>query len=207
MLDLEAYAADCRLFCRLEIGDGRLTDLLNTTTELRVVDARLEDLADRHVAEVPELTITRDELCAVVAHGPRGEPARRIRTITTRVQVDVGPYHIEGDVHGTPASDPLSLALRRAAWLPLTDATVTYTRGADVVRDDVATLLVNRELARSLEAVEPVSVVLPWETPRAPRPAAPRAVDLTGTIGAELGPQPADAAAPPPSKPYPGRQL
>ena len=192
MANLEAYAADCRLYGRVDFGDDRLTDMLNATLELRVTDARLEDLADGHVAELPELTVTRDELCGVVANEARGDPARRLRTITTRVQVDVGPYHVEGEVHGTPASDPLHLALRRAAWVPLTDVTVTYRRGGNTVRDDVDTLLVNRDLARSFEAVEPVSVALPWEASSARRPAAARALDLTGTLGDELGPAPDD---------------
>jgi hypothetical protein len=187
VLDLEAYAGDCRLYGRVDPGDRRLTDLLNATPELRVVDARLEALADGQVVDVPELTIGRDELCAVMATGPRGEPARRIRTVTTRVQVDLGPYHVEGDVHGTPASDPLYAVLRRAAWVPLTDVTITYRRGADAVRDEVATLLVNRELASSFQAVEPVSVALPWEASHAPQHPTPRAIDLTGTLEDESG--------------------
>jgi hypothetical protein len=211
MLDLEAYAADCRLHGRVELGDVRLTDMLNATRELRVVDARLEDLADGHVAEVPELTVMRDELCGVVANEARGEPARRLRTITTRVQTDLGPYHVEGDAHGTPASDPLHVALRRAAWVSLTDVTITYRRGADMVRDEVATLLVNRDVASTFQAVEPVSVALPWEASGAPRPAAARALDLTGTIGEELGlapdDAPDDATASPPPEPHPGPQL
>jgi hypothetical protein len=180
VLDLDAYAADCRLFFgRIDLGDGRLTDRLNATPELRIEDARLESLDDGHVVETPELTVATDELCAVVASGPRGEAARRVRTHATRVAVDLGPYRVVGLVHGTPASDPLATALRRAAWLPVTDATVTYRRGPDSVSDEVATLLVNRTLASSIRAVEEASVVLPWEDARTRRPAAPHAVDLT----------------------------
>jgi hypothetical protein len=185
VLDLEAYAADCRLYGHVDAADQRLTDLLNATPELRVVDARLEALADGHVVELAELTIGRDELCAVVASGSRGDAARRVRTHATRVQVDLGPYLVEGDVHGTPASDPLYVALRRAAWVPLTDVSVTYRRGAESVTDEVATLLVNRELAASFKAVEDVPVVYPWEAARGPghaTPPTPRAIDLTGTL-------------------------
>ncbi len=182
MLDFDAYAADCRLFGRLEPGDGRLTDLLNATAELRIEDARLESLADGHVVEMPEIVVSFDELCAVVAGGPRGDAGRRLRTHAIRVTVDLGPYTVEGLVHGTPASDPLGAAVRRAAWLPLTEATVTYRRGDDSVRDEVPTLLVNRTLASSFRAVEEVSVALPWEGKRTPKPATPRAIDLTGTL-------------------------
>lgn len=182
MIALEAYAADCRLFGVVDLGDGRLTDFLNATPELLIRDARFESLADGHVMETAELTVARDELCAVVATGPRGDAARRLRTHAVQVVVDLGPYHVVGAVHGTPASDPLGAVLRRAAWVPLTDVTVTYRRGLDSVSDDVAALLVNRNLASSFRAAEDVSAVLPWEASGMPRPAAPRALDLTGTL-------------------------
>jgi hypothetical protein len=188
MIALEAYAADCRLIGLVDLGDVRLTDFLNATAELRLRDARLESLADGHVMETPELTVARDELCAVVASGPRGDVARRLRTRATQVVVDLGPYHIVGAIHGTPASDPLSGVLRRAAWVPLTDVTVTYRRGPDSVSDDVATLLVNRNLANSFRAVDEASVVLPWEARRMSRTATPGALDLTGTLQDEERP-------------------
>ena len=180
MIDLDAYAADCRLYGRADLGGGRLTDRLNATPELHIVDARLESLEDGHVVESPEVTVATEELYAVVASGSRGEAARRLRTHATRVVMDLGPYRVVGLVHGTPASDPLATALRRAAWLPLTDATVTYERGPDSVSDEVETLLVNRPLASSFRPLEEATFELPWEgdvpTPRTP---ASRALDLT----------------------------
>ena len=163
MLELDAYAADCRLSGRVDLGDGRLTDRLNATEELRIEDARLESLEDGHVVETAEMTVTTDELCAVVGSGPRGDAARRLRTHATRVVVELGPYRVVGLVHGTPASDPLAAALRRAAWLPLTDATVSYRRGSVDVTDTLETLLVNRTQATSLRALEEETVLLPWE--------------------------------------------
>jgi hypothetical protein len=112
-----------------------------------------------------------------------------LRTHVTRVVVDLGPYHIVGAIHGTPASDPLGAVLRRAAWVPLTEVTVTYRRGLDEASDEVETLLVNRALASSFRAAEKeASAVLPWETPATPRPAEPRALDLTGTLRDEERP-------------------
>lgn len=195
MFDLDAFSGDCRLHGSVELGAGRMTDVLNAAPALRILDARLESLVDGHVVEAPELTVASDELYAVIASGPRGDAARRLRTHATRVVVELGPYHVEGAVHGTPASDPLGAALRRAAWVPLTDATVSYRRGQDEVREEMATLLVNRQLARSLRAVEEVAVALPWETARTPRPTAPRAVDLTGSLRDE---EPADRDDTPP---------
>jgi hypothetical protein len=196
VVELEAYAADCRLYGLIDLGDRRLTDVLNATHELPVTDARLESLADGHVVEMPELTVDGAELCAVVAAGSRGDASRRLRTHATRVHVDVGPYRIEGSVHGTPAADPVALALRRAAWLPLTDCTVAYRRGSETVKEDVEILLVNRDLATSLRPVEETSALLPWETAREKPAMTSRSVDLTHSLQDEpareddLSPQP-----------------
>jgi hypothetical protein len=197
VIEFEAYAADCRLLGEVDLGAGRLTDLLNGAPELSIRDARLESLADGHVVETPEMTVVRDELYAVVASGPRGDLTRRLRTHATRVEVDLGPYQIVGLVHGTPASDPIASALRRAAWVPLTEATITFHRGSDVITSEIPTLLVNRTLASSLRAVEEASTPLPWETQRTPRPAASRALDLTGTLRDDAASD-VDEAAPPP---------
>lgn len=154
MVELEAYAADCRVCGRIDLGEARLTDLLTLTPELLIRDARLESLADGHAVELPELTVHRDELCAVVASGRRGDATRRLRTRATRVELDVGPYHVAGALHGTPAAEPLGAALRRAVWVPLTEVTVSYRRGANDICEDVATLLVNRDLVRAFRVVE-----------------------------------------------------
>jgi hypothetical protein len=167
MTVLDAYAADCRVYGEVDIGQSRMTDALNASPMLHIQAARLESLSDRRVVEAPELTVAYDELCAVVANGSRGEMERRLRTRMTRVEIDLGPYHIEGAVHGTPASDPVIAAFRRANWVPLTDVTVTYTAGDDSQSDTVTTLIVNRDLATLFRAIEEKSVLLPWETSRA----------------------------------------
>ena len=181
MVEFDAYAIDCRVYGQIELGEGRLSDELGRMSELLVRDARLEDLADGHVVAMPELTIEREELCAVVASGPRGDLARRLHTRTTRVEVEVGPYRIRGAAHGTPASDPLGAVLRQVAWVPLTEATVMYRRGADEVSEEVETLLVNRLLILSFRAVKDAGLDFPWEAPRAPKTAAPGVIDSTVT--------------------------
>ena len=163
MVEFEGYAADCRVYGSVDLGDARLTDLLNATSGVVIRDARLTSLADGHEVAVPEITVTLDELYAAVASGPRGDAARRIRTRVTRVRVELGPYRVEGALHGLPAGDPLGMVLRRPAWVPLTDARVTYGRGPDEVTDEVPTLLINRELASSMRAVEGEAGALRWE--------------------------------------------
>jgi hypothetical protein len=187
MIDFEGYAGDCRIHARLEIGTNRLTDVLNSTSELRIVDARLESLADGHGVELPELVLEHDELCAVVAAGPRGDAARRLRTRATRVVIELDPYRIEGNIHGTPASDPIGLVLRRAAWIPLTDVTIGYTFAGEAVREAIETLLVNRVKAASIRSVTEEMPLLPGETPRARPPVTAGTLDLTRAFRAEAG--------------------
>ena len=195
MIALDAYAADCRLYGHVEIGDGRMTDALNASPVLHVQEARLESLGDGRIVELPEITVAFDELCAVVANGPRGDMERRLRTRAIRVEVDTGPYHIEGAVHGTPASDPVIASFRRAAWVPLTEVTVRYKSGEESLSEEVTTLIVNRDLARLFRAIEEEAAVLPWETNRPLRPAVARALDLTDAYAGEDVRDRAEAAA------------
>jgi hypothetical protein len=198
MIALDAYAADCRVHGQIDIGDARMTDVLNTSPKLTIQNTRLESLNNRRVLELSELTVEYDELCAVVASGSRGDPERRLRTRATRVEVDLGPYHVEGAVHGTPASDPVIASFRRGSWVPLTEVTVTYQAGDDAQSDKIPALVVNRDLATLFRAIEEKSVLLPWETSRALAPALARAVEATDIYADEDGrprPEPAVVAA------------
>jgi hypothetical protein len=163
MVEFDGFAVDCRVRGLVDVGQGRLTDMLNAGTALDLRDARLESLEDGHVVDAPTLTIAAEELCAVVAAGTRGDEARRLRTHTTRVQVDVGPYRIEGALHGTAAADPLGSVLRRPPWLPLTNAKLAYRRGSEEIAEDVETLIVNRDLASSIRGAPGETLSVRWE--------------------------------------------
>jgi len=123
-----------------------------------------------------------------VPAGFRDDEARRLHTHAIPVEVDLGPYHVTGAVHGTPASDPLGTVRRRVPWVPLTEVTLTYRLRDELVSEDVATLVVNRGMASSFRTVEKPMVPLPWEAPRTTITARVRSVDLTGTLHDEAGP-------------------
>ena len=170
MIDFDAYAADCRLFGKLEPGDGRLSDRLNASAELQVREARIESIMDDRVVNHPELDVPLNELYAVVATGIRGDPTRRIRTRTIEVIAELGPYEVIGEIHGTPASNPLVMVVRRPPWVPLTKAQISYRRGTELVTDEGLTLIINRPLARSLHAVDEDAERMPFDA----REAMPR---------------------------------
>jgi hypothetical protein len=201
MVEFDAYAADCRVHGELEVGEGRLSDQLEHAAEFLVRGARLEGIADGRMVAMPELKIVRDELCAVVASGPRGDTARRLNTRTRLVEVEVGPYLVVGRVHGTPTSEPLGVALRRQSWVPLTEATVMYRCGGSDVREEMTTLLVNRDRMRSFRAVEQASLDLHWDMHGAPKDAASDATGSTEKPPKAARPRSKKARPPAPPKP------
>ena len=104
--------------------------------------------------------------------------------------MDLGPYHVEGAVHGTPASDPVIASFRRGSWVPLTDVTVTYQAGDDAQTDTVSTLVVNRDLATLFRAIEEKHVLLPWETRRDLAPSGVHAGDGADTVAPVVAQEP-----------------
>jgi hypothetical protein len=172
-----AFAEDCRLRGRVRLTAARLTEMLNGSDPLALFDVDVDVLADGRTEQVGDLAVEREELCAVVVDGPRGDPSRRVHTRTTRVLIDVGPYHIGAELHGTPASEPMQTILRRPAFVPVTDATLTYRLGDQEVSEEIPALLVNRLLARSFSPAEKAHIVYVAADAAATRPSAPAASD------------------------------
>lgn len=174
-VELSAYAEDCRLFGRVRLDAARLTDLLNTHEALVLVDVLVERLLDGSVVEIPELSVTRDELLVVEATGPRGDPARRTRAHRHPLAVKLGPYELRGYVHLAPGADILGAIRRRRPMIPLTDASISYAvRDAPSVRR-AGTLIFNRECADWLRVIDDASIEFPeLPLPAPPPPAAPK---------------------------------
>lgn len=137
------YATDCRMRGALELGHARLSDLLDGKPDLRLDAVALESLEDGHLLELETLDLHSDELCAVVASGPRGERLRRRRTLQVPVWLDIGPYHVRGDLHALPGADPLGWLARRPGFAALTNVHVHFVENGEARDDSVEALLVN----------------------------------------------------------------
>ncbi len=161
MVEFQAYAVDCRVMGLIELSAPRLSDQLDGDERLLLRTVQVQGHADGQIVELPELEVEREELCAVIAAGGRGDTSRRVATRTVPVLVDIGPYSISGMVHGPRAGDPFAAVLKRGQWLPLTEARISYRRLDEPVEDDIETLLVNRSMmtrfrrAASLDGPEP----------------------------------------------------
>lgn len=152
-IEFVGYAADCRVEGCLELEADRLSDMLSLQPSVRLRHVVLTSIADGHAETLDELEIGREELDAVVASGPRGNPARRVATRPSEVQVKTGPYFVGGVLHGLPAADAIRGFARKPAMVPLTDARLEYDFCAERVMERFETLLVNRDLAASVELV------------------------------------------------------
>lgn len=158
--DFVAYAADCRVFGKVGLAPGRLTDLLNTFEEYELVDVQLESLADGHIVSSPVVLASRDELIAVHASGPTGPRSKRTNTRAWPILIQSEPYLIRGYLHVLPGADPITSFRRRKAMVPLTDAWIEYLSAGHAQRVSVGTVVVNRDLAdwfrlTVIEEVEP----------------------------------------------------
>jgi hypothetical protein len=152
MASVTVYAEDCVVSGELELGPSRLSDLLNDRTEIQLVRVTARSLIDGSIVETDELHVAGDDLLAVEIEAGRGDPARRRRTRQFPLVVRFGPYVARGYFHALPGADPIDSFRRRPAFVPLTDVRLEYGVGTNLTRTHAGTLLINRELADSVDA-------------------------------------------------------
>lgn len=146
LIDFVAFAHESLLAGRLELDADRLTDLLNDSDELELVDVLCMGL-DGGIVEADRVVVPRAELVAVKAGDPRGRPSLRRATRQMEVTAGAGPYWMHGYVHGRPGADPMIHLGRRDPMIPLTDAVIGYESAHGWRRDVASTLIVNRDVA------------------------------------------------------------
>jgi hypothetical protein len=146
LIEFVAYARDSVLAGLLHLAADRLTDLLNGSDELDLIDV-LSMGFDGRIVESDRVAVRRSDLVAVKAGDPRGNATLRHRTRQVAMAVGAGPYLIHGYMHGRPGSDPLVHLGRRPPMIPLTDAAIGYHTTHGWQRDDASTLIVNRDTA------------------------------------------------------------
>ncbi len=165
-----AYGEDCILSGGAVLNADRLTDMLNDADEYRLAGVTVERFDDGESLEVDEIAVPRDEIFMVHASGPRGDAARRHRTMPQHLAIQMGPYQVRGFFHALPGADPVEALRRRKAMVPITDARIGYTFRGERRETLVETLIVNREQIDWVEQVMPTQV----EFPSGPKPLVPK---------------------------------
>lgn len=145
-VDFVAYSTSERLSGRVRLENARLTDMLNAHQEFVLVDALAERLPDGGSMVVPEILVGRHELALVRVGGPRGDRALRIPTKTHRLVLRTGRYLVAGRLHSSVGQDPLAALRARDPMVPLTDASIMFRVGPDIVEEPGGTIVVNRDL-------------------------------------------------------------
>ena len=145
-IEFVAYSTSERLSGRIRLDAARLTDMLNAHREYILVDALAERLPEGGSMVVPEILVRRHELALVRVGGPRGDRALRIPTAKHRLVMRSGRYLVAGRLHSNHGEDPLAALRRREPMVPLTDASIMFRVGSDIVEEPAGTIVVNRDL-------------------------------------------------------------
>jgi hypothetical protein len=173
-----AYADDCTVTGQIALESDRLSDFLSSTAEFEVGGAAFRALDDGRVVEADSAAIFRDDLCFVVASGPRGRLERRLWTRQHPVRARIGPYVVMGYLHAPPTIDPLKNTDRRPI-LALTSSIVEYAQSGAAVREEAEAILVNSARIDVLEAASEEDLGLSRHVELNPA-IDPRAKDMTG---------------------------
>ncbi len=145
-IDFLAFAGDCVITSQATMFGDRLTDFLNGQERFQLHSVTFESLEDGHLVAVDSVSVDRSDLLAVVGTGPRGAIAQRVDLATSRMEIQVGPYLVLGNLHVPPGVDPEDRVRKREPMVPLTNATIAYGVGGVVMARDVGTIIINRAL-------------------------------------------------------------
>jgi hypothetical protein len=161
-VDFVAYGEDCILSGRAVLDADRLSDMLNAHDEYLLSGLSVERFDDETPFKLDdEIAIPRDELYLVHASGPRGDAARRHRTMPQHLAIKMGPYQVRGFFHSLPGADAVLAFRRRKAMVPLTDARIDFTFHGERREIQVDTLIVNREQIDWVQVMQPSQVEFP----------------------------------------------
>jgi len=180
---LVAWAEDCRVQGEVDLGEGRLSDVINELDIVVFRSATLVALRDGHIVREDEVEVARRELTLIEVEGRRGDPLRRLRTIAEHVRLEVDPFRITGDLHHLPSVQSLNALTKWSRFIPVTDALVEVD-GSDVPPTEHAVVLVNRDRIRAYHLLHDAGPA--W---------APAPVEADELVGGDVPVEPAEAQA------------
>ncbi len=167
-VEFQGFAGDCTITGKITMFGERLTDFLNGQERFRLHKVEFQSLEDGHIVAEDSVSLTRDDLLAVVGSGPRGSEKQRVPVEQARMQLSIGPYIILGRLHIPPGQDPMRNVLQREPMIPFTSVTMAYSVAGEVVARDLGTIIVNRHLVEWITEPGEDAVLFPEATVRSP---------------------------------------
>jgi hypothetical protein len=139
-IEFSAYADDYTVRGEVVLETERLAEFLDASHDVDVTNLTLRALDDGREHALPFAQIRREELCAVVATGPRGRADRRIRTRSYPIRVELGPYVVVGYFQALPTADAWAM-LQRRQIVALSPARILFDSAGTRVEEAHPTLL------------------------------------------------------------------
>jgi len=177
-IPFSAFASDCTVSGEIALQTDRLSDFLASTVEFEVASPQFRALDDGRTVTADSCAIERDDLCLILATGPRGQAERRLWTRQHPVRVRVGPYVVIGYLHAPPTIDPFRTTDRRPI-VALTSCIVGYVAQGETVWMEAEGVLINTAKIDNLETATPEDIGLAKSLETATAAAAPGAKDMT----------------------------
>jgi hypothetical protein len=151
------WTADNRIMVGVDLGDGRLSDLLNGSPILRVVRFEVAPPEGTSSIELRADHVWRDlDVEAVLLAFPppqATDPHRRLHRPRQLIEFQVGPYDVSGTVHIPPGAQAAGFLQRQGGrFEPVTRAAIRDRR-ADLHEDRVDVVLVNLHQLASMHDV------------------------------------------------------
>jgi hypothetical protein len=150
-IPFSAFADDCTVSGEIALRTDRLSDFLASTVEFEVASPEFRALDDGRMVSAASCAIERDDLCLILATGPRGQVGRRLWTRQHPVRVRVGPYLVIGYLHSPPTIDPFRTTDRRPI-VALTSCVVGYVAQGETVWKEAEAVLINTAKIQHLES-------------------------------------------------------
>lgn len=154
LVGFDAFLPDRRIHGYIRLSAERMTDLLNAHDQLALVNVQVEWLGANGRTEVHDrILLARDDLVAVRAGGPRGDPALRRPMRRHPLAVRALPFLMTGYLHAPHGLPPLVEIESRPAMTPLSSASLEYWAEGQRRLQWSGTILFNRARADSIEVV------------------------------------------------------
>jgi hypothetical protein len=147
------YGRDCLVVATAGGTAARLSDRLRSTAPLDLESVVAQRFEDGGRSEAVRVAVYGSDLLAVEALDAMSDRSRRVPTVCQTVLLEMGPYLVQGDLHGRRGAPALVSLHHCGGWAALSGATVRLHVAGQVVDRPVATLLVNTAM---IDAATPI---------------------------------------------------